>query len=259
MDFSPQQAKLQRAKTKERELKASIENWLSDRPWDCKAVVSKSRREWKLFLVVNEKPPIDDWELTFNETTHLLRSLLDNLVMTITRSPESDTPKNLKLVKFPICGSPKEWADSRSGISHLPEKYRARIEAVQPFNREEPTKDALLLLRDLDNENKHYLQVKASLLPREMTHTVAVEYENEADAAKNIPPKVEAFEPALVDGELLLSQKTESRIASVQGKWEVGGIITVRINDENYPVAILSGLCDYIGTVFSYVVDGTVQ
>ncbi|MFJ7278539.1 hypothetical protein [Kitasatospora sp. NPDC098663] len=116
--------------------------------------------------------------------------------------------------------------DGKKRIEALPEPYRIAIEEVQPFQgggKEEA--DLLLLLRDLDNSDKHHLQMKPTLDPAAASHQSTVEFETEEDAKISVPPKMEAFTPEWIDGALLLRNITKKRIARVSGNFSMEAVV----------------------------------
>jgi hypothetical protein len=147
----------------------------------------------------------------------------------------------------------------KSRIEHLPPQYRSAIEAVQPFQRGETEEalhsDLLLMLRDLDNQDKHRLQVFAKIEPSEVQHSFAARFESEEAARASIPPNVEIFAAPLTDGARLLRQRTTGRIASVVGSINLSAQVQVTFQSGRREgvTTLLAALCQYTRQVLEYV------
>lgn len=236
-----------------------MQTWADRKPWSVEPSIDDDRLGWELKLTVREQPPLDAWGLTFGEAAHHLRALLDNAVVTIGKHAGL-TSSELKKLQFPIAGSKKEWASAKSRVRTLPEAYRQAIENVQPFQRElggeMPEQDLLLLLRDLDNEDKHHLQVQPQISRTEINHKFGMQFETEQDAARSVPPDVTIYVDAFfVDGATLMRQVTKGRIRTVTGELDVWAQVNVVPPDR--PAAsiteVLGMLCFYTGTVLEYL------
>jgi hypothetical protein len=113
----------------------------------------------------------------------------------------------------------------------------------------------LLILRDLDNHDKHHLQATALVQPATLQHASSVEFESKEDADRSVPPDVEIFGPDFRDGEVLLCQRTGGRIAHVKGGFNISAQVQVVLPDgRQYGVThLLAGLCVYTRQILEYI------
>ncbi|MFE4399082.1 MULTISPECIES: hypothetical protein [Streptomycetaceae] len=246
MDFDDQLRRVQRARHLGEALAANIQAWSSAYPFDASAIIAEDRLSWELRLRVHAQPPLDDWGLHWGDAVHQLRAALDNLSIAIARQAGVSESRALKRIQFPICATSSEWVDGKKRIEVLPESYRIAIEEVQPFQRGgKEESDLLLLLRDLDNSDKHHLQMKPTLDPSSASHQQTVEFETEEDATASVPPKVEAFAPEWIDGALLLRNITNGRIARVSGNFSMEAVVQADLGKGRQAPAlqILEMLC----------------
>jgi hypothetical protein len=241
------------------QLAESIQTWAANSPCEGVARLAEDRLSWTLTLKINVKPPLEEeWNHLFGEAVHHLRASLDNMVVSIARQAGVSEPK-IRQMQFPISGTRDAWKKDGSRIKHLPPEFKATIEAVQPFQRGD-TEDALrsdllLVLRDLDNQDKHHIQVSPMVQPESINHQGAVEFESEADAKVSIPPDTEVFAAPFRDGEMLLRWRTKHRIAKVKGQFGVAGQVQVVLPDGRREglTQILEALCYYTKQVMEYV------
>jgi hypothetical protein len=105
--------------------------------------------------------PPAECRLAFGDAVHQLRSSLDHIAYALIH-PLTDQPNVLRRVDFPICKSEASFETSNS-VSHLrrllgetSDPFNAIVNA-QPYQRSPsaPESDALWILRELDNIDKH--------------------------------------------------------------------------------------------------------
>lgn len=257
MDFQDQINRIERAEQLGALLATSIQDWPKTSPFEAVASIAEDRLSWELRLQVNTPPPLGEWGLRFGEAVHHLRAALDNAAVAIARESGVTDPKALKAIQFPICGTAEEWKSGKKRIASLPSFYQSAIEQVQPFQRPPATRamDLLLLLRDLDNSDKHHLQMKARLETASLAHEPAVEFETEEGAAASVPPDTEVFAPDFTDGGCLLLWRTKGRIAHVKGAFSVGAVVQADLGAGHVEGAteVLAALCFYTRLVMGHL------
>lgn len=253
VDISPQLKRITRAEEKGQQLGASIQAW----QWNVSTRIAEDRLSHE--LVLNTQPaPRDDWDQTFSEAVHHLRSALDNLAVSLAQQGGA-TDAQIRKTSFPITETQHEWAlNGRAKVRHLPVGFQRAIELIQPFQRGETElrSDLLLILRDLDNQDKHRFQVVSELEPTSIVHMVSVEFETEADAVASIPPDIEINGEVPLEGEaVLVCQRTKGRIAKVWGEYEFSAQVKVVLPGGHSEgiTNILAGLCRYTRIVVNYV------
>lgn len=259
IDFSDQFRRLDQANRRGVELGAGLQTWTSIGQPHFEAQISNDRLSWSLILVMKKEPPTDEWGMVFGEVVHNLRSLLDNLVVTIARQSGSPTDKEIKSLQFPIAASAEEWKSQSKRIALLPDQYKRAIESIQPFQRIQqegsPDGDLLIMLRDLSNEDKHHLYLKPNFLYQEFQNSSTVEFESEEAAAKNVPPNVTIFPPKFYNGAVLLTQFTKTRIVKITGAGKVGLQVQVKLpNGKLIGLTECAGMLSYYtGVVLKYI------
>jgi hypothetical protein len=113
---------------------------------------------------IYEHPPLE-WSFQISEIVDNLRASLDYLVCELTLkngNPVEDS------TGFPILDRSDSWRGAEPRyVGGLSEIHRARIEWAQPYSRsqQDPSSDALSILRELSNKGKHqFLHVVGALL-----------------------------------------------------------------------------------------------
>jgi hypothetical protein len=121
-----------------------------------------------------------------SDCLHNLRSALDNLVFRLAElNLSGPVPLNVaKDLSFPICSSPAAFqqAISRHRISGISMAARALVERFQPYNRvNTPFRDALTMLSDLQNLDKHRFLVRIAVdVGDYLSHASPLGYQIEA-------------------------------------------------------------------------------
>lgn len=257
--LAPQRARLDQAARKGEQLAASIQDWVAAGPWRLVTDIQEDRLRYTVNLVVDTPPPLERWALEFGEAVHHLRALLDNTVVSL-GTEAGLTTKQLRKLQFPIAATVAEWRDQKNRIADLPAPLRTAIELVQPFQRngfEPVVQDLLLLLRDLDNQDKHHVQVESFIDPTEIMHELGVTFETQEEAEQNVPPDVTFYTDAYFhDGACLLEHRTKTRIAAVAGSFRGHAQVVVSLpgrGDKPGITWILAALCFYTGTILEYL------
>ncbi|MBU1075452.1 hypothetical protein KJ705_05200 [Patescibacteria group bacterium] len=240
-------------------MRVAIQQWVDEENYSFEPKISDDRLSWSLVLKVSKQPPTDDWGFMLSEVIHHLRSVLDNIVVMIAQSTKQLTSKEMRSLQFPITVSNEDWQMKKSWVAILPEKYQKAIENIQPFQRIQEGKtadqDPLLLLRELNNSDKHHIQIKPIIQQMEINHGFTVEFHSEEDAAKNVPPNIHVYMPAFVDNALLLKQETVSKIAKLNGKANFKMQLQVEWKSGQFTEMdfCIGGLCYYTGVVLEYL------
>jgi hypothetical protein len=116
------------------------------------------------------KPPPIEWGVVVGEIAHDLRSALDGIVwqLVILNGTDPSTLRGRK-PQFPIFlikeaeSRPCYMRDGKPRIhGRITDKQEALIEWLQPYNRPNPNGDALWLLHELNNADKHRLVLGAA-------------------------------------------------------------------------------------------------
>ncbi len=227
--------KLARADFQVRTLCDQISTWTSQHPVNAKCELREERLGFRLILEdFTEPPPLDEWGLLLGECVHNLRSALDNLAFALSRL-QCDPPQNPKIIAFPIYKNEKKFDEGgRSRIKQMPAEAASLIEQLQPFQRERddvegtPDTDALIMLQELNNEDKHRVPLIIRVAPTEIHHACMIQFYNGEDLKTNIPPDATSSFDALCPGLVLLEYKTDRPIAKVSGSFYGTAIVAIQ-------------------------------
>jgi hypothetical protein len=250
-------AKIGRGRQHGIELQSRLAAWTSIANPHAVAAISGDRLSWEVRLSVFDPPPLREWALMLGDAIHNLRSALDVLVWAYADAG-SLTAAQAKSLAFPIWTDESAWDQHAERILRtLPPEVVARIRQFQPFQRseEDRSSDALLLLSELDNRDKHRLALAttAELQVADWQH--AMEFTDDQASARNVPPSVTVHSAGLEPSALLLSGTTVNPIVRVAGTaaltWQVGidpgkGFIGV--------AQLIESLAAYVLTVVNHVV-----
>lgn len=227
--------KLARADWQVRTLCDQVSAWISQNPISAKCELREERLGFRLIVEdFTEPPTLDEWGLLVGECVHNLRSALDNLAFALSRL-QCDPPQNPKKIAFPICKNEKDFNESgRSKIKQMPAEAASLIDQLQPFQRERddvegtPDTDALVMLQDLNNEDKHRVPLIIRIAPTEIHHACMIEFYNGEDWKTNIRPDAKSSLDALCPGLVLLEYKTDRPIAKVRGSFHGTAIVAMQ-------------------------------
>ncbi|MFI2350358.1 hypothetical protein ACH492_25580 [Streptomyces sp. NPDC019443] len=265
MDFTDQIGRLARAHQLGAELLADMQAWGGSNPYSARASIAEDRLSWELRLQISQSPRLAGWGFRFGEAVNHLRAVVDNLVVAIARQSGVTDGKQLKALMFPICGTPKEWMSRQKALACLPDWCHDALEQLQPFQRLEHGgtlgEDLLLILRNLDNSTKHHLQVKPYLATQTIQHAPAVEFETEEGATASVPPDTEVMVAPFEDGAVLLRHRTNGRIKSVQGQYNLTAQVQVVLADGRTfgATELLAALWEYTRVVMGHVIGAAEQ
>lgn len=163
--------KIGRAEEHTKTIQDEISSWRDSCPYHVTAQSNPERTRLSIVLGIDNAPAIQRWSLVAGDCIHNLRSALDNLIYIVSlHESNTDPPPAEKELGFPIANSPAEFSKKwcQRQIRTLSAPVRAKIEAMQPYNR--PHKELpplLMLLQELDNANKHrLLQVAVAQVAR---------------------------------------------------------------------------------------------
>lgn len=160
------------------EFSTSIRVWGDKQPVSLSGEIADDRLSYKVVLNFNQLPNLDDWNHTFGDAMHNLRSVLNNLVAEVAHA-EGLSKDQIKKIQFPVALSAKQWRDEKRRIQLLPAEVQAAIEKVQPFTEipQSPEKHPLAILSSLSNQDKHRLELAPAIQPLELAHNASIEFE----------------------------------------------------------------------------------
>ncbi|MBI2984948.1 MAG: hypothetical protein HYY50_04995 [Candidatus Kerfeldbacteria bacterium] len=224
IDLSRQFARNLWANKRRKELEATISYFFEKKPIELVGEIATDRLSWQLQLRLKEQPPLDDWGFMFSEVVHHLRASLDNAVFAIAVGLKSLTEKEKRDLTFPIVEDKGNWPLAQKRISCLPSEYVSAIELLQPFNHpnrnDKNTIDALSLLRDLNDLDKHRIHFTPGNKLNLDNIQNMMEFETEQDAKDDGAPEVSFYEPEFKNGHTILNQRTKHRIQKIRGRVE---------------------------------------
>lgn len=257
--FSKQLVRLSRAYELVRELLATIDQWCSQSSseWSIKKKLSADCCTSDFFLDLPTTPPVEDWGVRFGEIVHHFRATLDNAVLTIARNCEITDLTTLNKLLFPICSTEKEWKSSKRSrnIDLLPAKFGNIIEEMQPFkgfgNDQSGGKNLLEILRDLDNLDKHHLQVIANISLPQITADMLITFATEEDAAQAGSPEITFISNNFTHGTLLYRLHVKRPIQNIAGSQKVSAIVHTNLNEQTLNLDILTSLYTLINLMIN--------
>ena len=160
---------------------------------------SEDRLTWQFILHVTKLPPVEEWSLLLGDFVHNLRSSLDACIWEFA-TRDGRTPPKQRQVQFPIVESETKWADARrSQLQTVPDEIAERVRILQPFNRpeDERPRDALVLLQELSNRDKHRSSISVGLNVYSYTADMTLDFGSREASERNVPPRVEYFTPEI--------------------------------------------------------------
>ena len=217
-------ARLDHFNRRRQELEDEIAAWGASNSFSIKCSIADDRLSWEGRWVVPQLPA-DRWSLIFSEAVGQLRAALDNTLYYIAEK-EGGSASQLKSIHFPAVADRSMWGRETRRIAVLPEPLRTLVRDLQPFNRPEPERhtDALRVLAELNNADKHRIILASDLQPQSFAHRFSVEFE---DGARSDAPRV-TVSGELKDGEVALHHDTRPhRIKQVNGGVELAVQVVV--------------------------------
>jgi hypothetical protein len=211
---------------------------------------------WEARLSEFDGPPLDEWALILGDAIHNLRSALDVLVWAHVDTAALND-KQARQIAFPVWSEREAWDGGAARVLRtVPNDVVGRIEECQPFRRppSERAGDGLHLLNGLDNTDKHRLALTASARPQEVDATHTLEFASEEASARNAPPDLAVFEPALVSSALLLRGTTVDPIVDLRASHSV----TIKIGLDTAggfvgATELVEQLAVYVATIVAHV------
>jgi len=240
-------------------LKSDVATWVGARPYSEIANFSDDRLQWSLHLKVGAPPPTQDWSAQVGDTLHNLRSALNAAIWDYANRNRQEI-RHPKLVQFPIVEGANDWPnEAKKRLQGIAPEIVERIKNIQPFNRplEERAQDALLLLENLNNHDKHRSVIVAKLTPQAIEHTFEVEFASDLAAARNSPPDVTIHVPDFSEDALLVEYRARDPITKVKGGFDVVFELWVETASGLQPLfQTLDSLIRYVNIVLSVMHDG---
>ena len=147
--------KLSRARKHLRHLRRVIERFEASNPYMLHRRVDANGRYYLYSIQLAEAPHLV--ELLADEAIHHLRTVLDHLISaTVESVGKKVTAKHAFPIRRKEPKTPKEIADYRAMLKHVPRDARTVIYLLQPFHRGADAKShPLAILARLDNRFKH--------------------------------------------------------------------------------------------------------
>ncbi len=158
VSFTSQGAlKIERAGRQFQCLEQAVDAWNAEHQ-----VYAPARSPWdgdpriQIFRPANvDNLPWLDWEATFHDGVHNLRSGLDNLCFELAHL-DNVAPARPRQIYFPMTKNEKEWTGRAKNLESVPRSLLGRLRECQPWVRLDPmSPDPLLLIADMDDGNKH--------------------------------------------------------------------------------------------------------
>ena len=250
--------KLERASAQTIKLDNEAQRWIAANHIRAKCELLKDRLGFRLVQEeFAEPPPFEQWGLLLGECAHNMRSALDNLAYALARL-HKDPPMSPGQISFPIFTDRKRFEESgRKNLKALPKKAADLIEQLQPFQRNVtsgtglPESDALNLLQQINNFDKHRVPAFVLLAPTRMEHSFSVAFVSEEQAAKEAPPDTMIWGGPLAPGAVLIEQRTRSPVAKVEGSYQGAAVLQIQIAERNLPLEQVISVCRYVHLVCS--------
>jgi hypothetical protein len=227
--------KLARADFQVRTICDQISAWTSKNLISARCELREERLGFRLILEdFVEPPPLDDWGLFMGECVHNLRSALDNLAFALSRL-RCDPPVKPRAIAFPIFNDKSQFEKrGRAKLGQMSTRAAKHIELLQPFQRDgsaavgRPEDDALVLLQQLNNDDKHQVPTVVLLAPKETAHSFVVKFRSHADAKANEPPDATVWFDPLEPGVVLLDYRTNRPIERVHTAFLGKAIVAIQ-------------------------------
>jgi len=178
-----------------------------------------------LRLEVKTPPPTEDWSSILSEILQPLRSALDYAVWDLANR-NSHLVLKPRRIQFPIVEKATNWPNkSKTALQGIEPEIVALIKNLQPFNKLEDVNavNALLLLHNLNNQDKHCSIVVMPITPQSLSHGLEMEYDSDEAAARNTPENFKWNVPLFTNNDWLGEFRTLDPIVKVKGKldWQI--------------------------------------
>lgn len=167
-------AKVEHAAAQSWRLQASIREWNDSLPEDLyEGSLSDDRKGFEMRLADFPPPPQQHWSLLVGDVFHNLRAALDALVWAHV-NPEALTEDEAKRIYFPLSRTAEQWTRDRlTKLKTVPDDVAELIGAEQPFQMENPEQSALILLHELDVQDKHREMIRTRAAMTRFEHNLS--------------------------------------------------------------------------------------
>ena len=106
--------------------------------------------------VVRDEAIPAELSLVLGEFLYQLRGALDNCLYTVAVIDSGQSPPpNADLLEWPICLTPEKWRSNARRFAALSLEVRQALEAIQPYQAEQPGWSCLRILHDLARVDRH--------------------------------------------------------------------------------------------------------
>lgn len=153
-------AKIERANHNINRLNQLTTNFVSLHSHDFRTEINADKTE-HIYRVFGPPPPPLNFAVRTGEIVNHLRASLDHLIWALVlKRHKSPTFK----VQFPVCLTAAKYEKAIEGgiIKGVSGSAQAIIERLQPYHATKPAEDALAILHDLNNIDKHKLLLVVS-------------------------------------------------------------------------------------------------
>jgi hypothetical protein len=235
--------KLERADYQVRSLLDQISAWQSRSYIEYRHEQFHDRTAFRvIFEAFSEPPPKDHWGLLIGECCHNLRSALDNLAFALARL-KCDPPDKPKDIAFPIFEDESKFENSsRKGLKQMQPDAASLIQRLQPFQVSRPgasltpNTERLVLLRELNNADKHSVP-KVIVFPIiETRHAVTIKFSSHDDLQANEPAAMIAHHDPLEPGSVLLEYRSKRGIEPIDSIPQVTFLVAMETMHKPEPV-----------------------
>lgn len=196
--------KLSRARKHLRHLRRIIERFEASNPYTLHRQKDADGLYYLYSIEITQAPLLT--ELLADEAIHHLRTVLDHLISaTVTSVRKKVTDRHAFPIRREEPKTPKETADYRAMLKHVPSEARALISSLQPYHRGKNAKShPLAILARLDNRFKHTSlhlfshQVRMRAVPGIIQFPVPPRGRDSGDVFAKVPVSVDVqkdFEP----------------------------------------------------------------
>jgi hypothetical protein len=117
-------------------------------------------------VIRNAQPVPSEISLIAGDVIHNARCVLDHLAWRLATVPSTET--DFPIRETPLARNGVNRAASIKGVSNI--RAQALVEQLQPYNQPSPTDDLLLILHQLDIQDKHKLSLTTAAASEGVAH-----------------------------------------------------------------------------------------
>ena len=144
--------RIDRASQQFNSLKSEITEWLRRQTYQISVKNDVRTREGSLELIEVEPTPTS-WPLVSSEIVGHLRAALDNAIYHVS---VAHTGQQVPRTEFPIFIEEEDFVkNGLKRVRGIPDRVRAVVETAQPCRNDQPKNNALWVLHELCNSEKH--------------------------------------------------------------------------------------------------------